>query len=376
MVYIFIRNKLISCDSILPVAMELYEKKGIKSTFVTFDSRTYNTIVKNYFLYDAINKVGELKYVGKPGKRHISRFIKGFFLIKMLLKIIFQKVYTIHFGNIEEGLLSLILKFNNKDRIFYTETDASGFSKFMFKVDFCRRDYEYNIDNILAPQKGNLLHFGQEWLWLEDKRVAHLPKIHHPYPRSRDTWMNYIIDNSQKYVSDLSITKPVIAYFITGFCHIDIIRDENTTRTKFRETLKVLEKECPDYTILIKPHPICDMDEVHAIMSEFPELDIRLSYLHPSLLGYIAKMTICNFYSTAVYDSTLFNVPTIEFTDYCDAALKLSDNRSQRPDHINYFIQNDVDKFIDILRECKSKDKYVVPRPEVSPETKFLSAIQ
>ena len=372
MIYIFIRNKLISCDSILPVAMELYEKTGLRSVFVTFDMRTYNHVAKNYFLYDSIKKIGELKYVGKTNNKYISKLNKLLFLIKLGFRVLLKKTYLIHFSHLNKGPLSILARINNQKRTFFSEPDASGFSKFMFKVDYCRRNYEYNINAETPPPKGSFLHFGQEWLWLNDERVSKIDKYHHPYPRTRSTWINHIIENTNQYMENHNTDKEIIFFIITGFCHLDIIRDENTTRRKFKETLSILKNECPNYKILVKPHPISKIEEVSEIIAEFPELDIEISYLHPSLLGYRAKVTISNFYSTAMYDSTIFGTPTIEFTDYCDEALEISGGRSQRPDHVDYFIQNDPEKFVIALKESLSQPPKEIKKLPPSKDTDFI----
>ncbi len=60
-IHVFLKNKLITLDSIIPFCMQLHMKCGIKFNFIIFDLESYRAIVEdNIVLNDVINKIGEL----------------------------------------------------------------------------------------------------------------------------------------------------------------------------------------------------------------------------------------------------------------------------------------------------------------------------
>ena len=123
--YIFIGNKLISTDTILPLRYvgEIY--------FITFHSTTYLDIKRNHTLFKALNKIGKILFLGNSYSLSIAQvpvkknkiksylfkqkakiyLLKYFFLLvtKVFFKkaIIFILIYLIYF------LLIYFLKYLN-----------------------------------------------------------------------------------------------------------------------------------------------------------------------------------------------------------------------------------------------------------------------
>ena len=64
-IFIFLNNKLITLDTILPFLVLLrINNKNINIFFYVFNKSTYDEIVKNIFLYKIIKSLGELKIFG------------------------------------------------------------------------------------------------------------------------------------------------------------------------------------------------------------------------------------------------------------------------------------------------------------------------
>ena len=95
--YIFIRHKLISCDSIIPVAMEIHERTGQSIDFITFKKRTLRQIEANHVLHDSIKKIGSLRYIGNKHCGPLNILHKFLFLIELYYMVFMKKASFIHF---------------------------------------------------------------------------------------------------------------------------------------------------------------------------------------------------------------------------------------------------------------------------------------
>ena len=116
--YIFIGNKLISTDTILPLAYELKKRNFVNNVyFVTIDLLTYQSIKKNYVIFQAISKIGKFLFLGniykiyRDQKPNIYEIMRSFFfrqiakinlipfLLILIIKCILGKVIILHFQN-------------------------------------------------------------------------------------------------------------------------------------------------------------------------------------------------------------------------------------------------------------------------------------
>ena len=99
---VFLNDKLISLDTILPIIFILKNiNKNIKISYYVFNIETFDLIKKNIILMEAINKTGSLYYFHTKSSNNIIRFIKKINSAKMLLIILIfsfiRKSTYIHF---------------------------------------------------------------------------------------------------------------------------------------------------------------------------------------------------------------------------------------------------------------------------------------
>ena len=104
-IFIFLNNKLLTIDLILPFMLELKNKqKYLDVEFISFDKKTLNIIKKNELLFDAINKIGKIKIFGNYFyfNNKITKVI-GYFIdfSRIILVNFFYKVVFIHFKALE-----------------------------------------------------------------------------------------------------------------------------------------------------------------------------------------------------------------------------------------------------------------------------------
>ena len=116
---IYLGNKLITCDTILPFVNDLKKKNPIINVvFYIFDIKTYNVLKQNVNLYNLINSNGKLVFFGYFHKYKLIRIV--FKIINILIIIIssyFRKTVNIHFRALEYFPFSLIYFFNKKKTI-------------------------------------------------------------------------------------------------------------------------------------------------------------------------------------------------------------------------------------------------------------------
>ena len=353
MIYVFLRNKLISCDSILPVALEIHERYGQAFTFFTFDRRTHEQLEKNVVINDCIEKMGGLNYFGPVTKyRFLDVPFRGFKALWILLQLKIRKSYIFHFGQLSQGKLKFLTKCVNEKSLFLFEADASGYSQKVADVEYASSGRIYNIKNLVAPDRGSLVAFSDAWLWLNDERVASLNKYKILHPRKRRVWQSYIDRVFPFYTQNLTLNDKVVVIILGYFGPFGMVKDEKSVEKCLSETLQTLCCFEQNITVLMKPHHITDMEKLDEICKKFIDLDIQISYLHPSVLARLADVFICNCYSTAVYDASIQGVPVVEYTEYCREGLDVSRGASCRPEYVDYFIQRDADRLKKVLGMC------------------------
>ena len=105
------------------------------------------------------------------------------------------------------------------------------------------------------------------------------------------------------------------------------------------ETLKLILQSTPkNYIIFLKPHPITNPSILNKILQRLQSNRVKISYLHPGLIGKKSKFAICSYYSTVMADCKNLGTPTIEYTNYANFAREITKNKSLRPEHVTHFI--------------------------------------
>ena len=104
-IFIFLNNKLITCDTILPFVVDLKKHNpDLKIQFITFNMATLNIISQNTNLINIINEYGTINVLGWLKKDYI-RILRIFFKLTHILKIIlFSFLFNcknIHFKGLE-----------------------------------------------------------------------------------------------------------------------------------------------------------------------------------------------------------------------------------------------------------------------------------
>jgi hypothetical protein len=343
MIIVFLKDKLISCDTILPVILEIQQYKKHPVLFIVPKKSTYDVIKNNVVLFDAISTLGTLSFIGSGGKltNKVAVLMK-LLLISLQCKI--QKGVIIHFGSLNRGLIKKIFLINAKRTIF-SEADNFGSTALMLQVRIIGGGKKVQLKKNEDFLGKYLLKLSKH-LNLEEYNVENKQVFHFGGTRSRPVWVNYINHNADRYLSNLfsqwniSIT-PSIVIILSYFGPIATVKDGQTMERLFKETLEFLVKAANGVPILIKPHAITDINIVQQEVQKYPKTKIAITHLHPSVLAKTAIFFISNLHSTTFGDAHLWNVPTIEYASYKEEVLEVTNNGSNRPDMTSYFVHED-----------------------------------
>jgi hypothetical protein len=346
---IFLNNKLISCDTILPVAMEVHARTKRRVHFFTTDHRTFDAIRDNVVLWDGIHRIGRLVLLGSRSKNPVMRFLNKLRGLSILAPLAIAaklgRARLLHFRALNQWPLNLLARFA-PEAVFFCESDSYGENELMQRIAEVSAPRQRDT---ALPVGGALVAFQPKWVWLENPADRTMPRYVLGPTRTRKIWIDYIRDVSDAFHGGLfaSAGEPDHAetlVFMLGYLgKLDYMRDAQTTQRLLGETLQILANESGGRPILLKPHVITDMSIVMPIVEALRRQGARIfiANLHPSVLATRARAFIANYYSTTLADAFSLGVPTIEYTDYSVKALEVTAGGSMRPDYVSHYISND-----------------------------------
>lgn len=387
--YIFIGHKLISVDTVLPLVYELKKQNKVnKVKFITTDILTFKGIKKNYVILDAIEKIGTLVFIGnrfkiykvikKPNtldkiKSSINKNIRKFFGLPFFLQLIilslFNKLLIFHFKLFDLSPWRIIRYFN-KSNIY--KLDKSWGNKKEIEVAVALEGKKINTPKH-DKSVGNIIAFHKDSSLLKNcnkiKKSFLLP------PTSNyKAWINFLKKNYNFYISaelkrnNLKINQDIITIMLGTFAPLGFLNSKEAAIYCLKETLSVLTKLNLKFPIFVKPHVVSDEGVYSKIIKSFKNNKIIVTQLHPGILALKSKVFIVNNYSTTISTAKLLSVPTIEYTDYSKEMLKITKNKSVRPDYVDYFINRDKAKLKRTILNCMKykKKKLVTYSPRAS----------
>lgn len=369
---VFINKKLISIDAILPLIYELkYKKKSVSIEIWCPDTVTLDDIKKNNFLYDQASKVANFFVI--KNYENESKFYKLLCLFLLLLRIsiisiscFIGNITFIHFKLLNNWPFRL-LYFLNKKKTFFAESGGGGFgvTNTMNDLDKGKKDSSFTK---VKTNPGNLLIFDNSVL---DQTLSNFKKNNQIYvgvPKLRNIWVKTIIKNSEKYFYNelnkfnSSSDQIIIAVLLGYFGGLPHQINNNIQIQLLKNTLEVLNGMDQNILVMLKPHVITNINTLTDIINLFPNLNSKITYLHPMILASKTKLVIANDYTTALCDFKVMGVPTIEYGGYTSVALDITGGGSIRPAYIDYFINNDKQLFkktLVNLLNSKSKHKKI-----------------
>ena len=346
---VFVKNKLITVDTILPILIELKTNYNSSSDIVVFDELAHKAINENIVIKDAIDYVGKEIFITKGIKNKIHRriyLIKGMFLI--VLRLIFAE-NIFHFGALDRYPLKALGILFRKN-VYRFPGNAYNFKYSKYSKHYGNKPKSYrNTGN-------NCILFDNTSDFCKDSRFV----FNITPPRKRKAWVEYIRGRSSLYLNRLhsGINFENGCFVIaTGVPNSDSpsrkLEDPiNDSKRLFIETINVLELYSNTIPILIKPHPLSDINLIRSLIAN--KNNMFITYLHPTLLAMHARAFIANQFSNILADAHTFGIYTIEYTNYNHNLLNVTRGESIEKQFVTHFINNDIDKFKCVISDIAS----------------------
>ncbi len=354
--HIFVNRKLISCDTIVPLALELKQRNPATAVrFYVSDHSTANAIRQNRVLYDAICTSGAMIDIGRPRDRArlAHRLENGSTFSALFARTVADRAITLHFKALNDGPLAWLYRLN-PGRTYYCESDSYGFTKLMYDVTYHAMKPPPPITR--APNAKRLIAFSAQWPMISAPVCGHLDRFVFGPTRTRKPWLDFVASRADSYFAEEFVragvpeSREILAVMLGVFHPLPYLRDPQTMGRRLRELLKALVQHGDGRPIFLKPHVVTDLAVLREILAEFPGAPFVISYLHPMVLAQRARLFACNYYSTTVADAAVLGVPTIEYSDYTDAALALTAGGSMRPEFIRHFINDNEAELASVVR--------------------------
>jgi len=340
LIVVFLKNKLISFDSILPLAMEINKCCGYKFYFIIWEYESYRSVVEdNVALRDMALSVGSIVCPSKINSGIISDKInKVIFIAKVLLKISLKKFYILHFNALDEYPLALLTKVINKDKIARCESSVDVTMTLAEDMDInCKNtitastlqerssgeeSHKHMLCEYPVNNSGILIGFDSNWNWFKHPDANSCKKLVFSSGRNAKEYRAFISKNCDYYLRQeglLNLDKNKTIVLILGHYGYGGKGTGWSVRNKLLyEALVVLKDlEC---NIIIKPHIYCDMDLVKSIIKD-SKCDNRKIYytkIHPQIIqqAAIAGLFVNN--STVRCNYIAIGFPVIQYNGGLD----------------------------------------------------------
>jgi len=348
-IVVFVKNKLMSIDTVIPILVEIKEKFNISSVIVVFDELAHKGIKENVVINDAINYVGRELYASRGSKNKITRKINIIFSLFILFLKFIQGCKILHFGVLDEKPLKVIgVLFKKNTYLLQSDSFKHTYEKYNNVIGLNNKKYT-------IPVGDNMVAFSDTMPQLKLRGVDS-KKIYHFGPtRTRKAWIDFSQRHSSYYFSeyhhDVDLSNGCIVLILSFFgAGKKEDKGHSVTISLFYETIDMLSDI--DIPVLLKPHVFTDMEIVRNAVSG--KTGFYITYLHPTVLSLKAKAFICNSYSTTMADAHSLGVTTIEYTDYPQNVLLANNHKSFGYQYIDYFINEDNKAFDETIKHILS----------------------
>ncbi|MCB9946840.1 MAG: hypothetical protein H6842_03310 [Rhodospirillaceae bacterium] len=375
MIAVFLNNKLITCDSILPVMMEVHRRAPSRPIrFFCFELATFDAIRQNVVLSDGIDRIGSLTLLGRRHRGPLSwlqhRLRVAGMLLPLLLRALVRRVVLIHFKALNEWPLRVLCLIHPRGT-YYFQANAAGFS-YLDDVVIANLSRQRATDRVI-PCGCRIVAFDPNWPELQWPELADRERLVCGTAHNGAAWLDFVTESADRYIAadfELNGVAPQDDIIVLILSHIgrqttgvDFMAHDDRLPEILAETLDILDEEAPGVPVFLKPHVITDMALLRKILDARCHMPLVITHLHPSALATRARFFIANYYSTTFGAIRQVNGVTIEYTDYAPAVLAATNGGSMRPDLVTHFINNDPEALRQCIRRCLATPRRDFPAP-------------
>ena len=311
-IVVFVRNKLITMDTVLPLLLEAKNKFDISSEIVVFDALAHDAINKNIVIRDAINYIGRELFITKGEKSKILRRMNILYSLFILIVGFLQGDKIIHFGHLNRWPLKFIALLFNKNT-YQMQGTAYGFEYSQINRSVKKLVMPYPVGKNIIICAKDIKQTSFDNVGIEKNKYRFVET------RTRRSWVEYINSKSEYYFSnyhpDVDISNGAIVFILGA---IDAYEHKNKL---FHSTIEVLSRVVFSVPIFLKPHAYTEMNTVEEAIEGLDSFHI--TYLHPSILASKARAFICNNFSNTLADAHSYGVKTCSGLTNLDTKIAL-----------------------------------------------------
>jgi hypothetical protein len=366
-IHVFLNDKLISADIIVPLLYEIKNQKKndanikVHFYFASYEGNGLESLKRNIVLYDSMCNLGKYTVYGRKTFSRFSKFFHRLWLIKFMffnsISIIFRESYIFHFGAIDKYPLKFFYLIN-KSRSYFFSQWPFAYPQNLFIVNHHYKKRKLNTKPVSASKYITYTKDKNNPDLYRFKNITNIRIDCNPHKGS--SWHKYLESNGQQWLNLYNLefkSNHYITFALRHFNHEAGLINPNTDLSDLLfETLKVIDTTLSNQTLLLKPHSFTDINHLKGIVKKFNNNNYIIVELHPLILSYISKVFISNFFSILYNDAHIFNTPVIEFTRYSDETLDLIDHGPIYPEGVTHFINNDSNKFAKILKSINDAE--------------------
>ena len=345
-VNVFINNKLISCDSILPLTLHLKKKyPTVTVTYYALNLKTYLLIKKNVNLYNLLIFHANLQLMGwKNFNKYLVKVLKIIHIFYIIFNSIINKVANIHFKALSPFPYNLIYLFNKKNTYLF-QSSTWGVNKNIAFSDIVFKNRDLR-DMPAIKSFNTLVAFDKSWHQIKKSKIKNLYIINST--RFLESWQSFIKNEANNELKRQPIwfrknRKYII--FVLGALDNTIATSDKSISGEMllNKTLEIIIKDT-NYHILMKPHPITNMKTLRKILHKKNNRRLHIVDNHLAILSQISNIVIGNYFSLSMPDAWVNGAKIIEFTKYNPKILKFCNHKSVCPDYVDVFINDDITK--------------------------------
>tara|TARA_Y200000002_G_scaffold382339_1_gene399054 strand:- start:974 stop:2134 length:1161 start_codon:yes stop_codon:yes gene_type:complete len=345
-VNVFINNKLISCDSILPLTLHLKKKyPTVTVTYYALNLKTYLLIKKNVNLYNLLIFHANLQLMGwKNFNKYLVKILKIIHIFYIIFNSIINKVANIHFKALSPFPYNLIYLFNKKNTYLF-QSSTWGVNKNIAFSDIVFKNRDLR-DMPAIKSFNTLVAFDKSWHQIKKSKIKNLYIINST--RFLESWQSFIkneANNELKRQPKWFRKNRKYIIFVLGALDNTIATNDKSISGEMllNKTLEIIIKET-NYHILMKPHPITNMKTLKKILHKKNNRRLHIVDNHLAILSQISNIVIGNYFSLSMPDAWVNGAKVIEFTKYNPKILKFCNHKSVCPDYVDVFINDDINK--------------------------------
>ena len=293
-------------DVLLPILYELKLKTNCKIVFVFRNEDLKKELYKHYFLNRVFEKVVDLSITLKPSFLNLkSRLL----LLKLVLNSFFYKKNIILTSERTKSfiinLMSVVTRVRKGQVFIYP------------RGMFFRTEKTVNTCS-LYDRKDILCCLGADEYYLSKKNGFRA--VHIGYPRLYYSWVDLLKNQTNNEIPN-NFVCILLSHTVEGVFGRDELREW------INEVVEVTRYKMGLIPILIKPHPMQDLEHLELILHSLSDSNIKVFKGYTGEILSKSKLVICHHSSTMI-DSVTMGVPTIQYLNLTEHWLKRHPEKS------------------------------------------------